>query len=278
MIFLSLILAILAWSLHAQTPAVAQPELSKPQVKAKVRPTPAELKKQLLQASAKGDEQAVTKLLGLGADPDSQDEDRYTALMLATMNGHTTVVQALLAKGADPNKSNKSNYTPLLSAEKQGMTEIVSLLKAAGATSSVSEPVAISKKAADGAVSGERFVVPVEVTGDSIETRSDVTVTGVGAGLVQFSGNIESAMVGFGLRQLVWNRGATHHLKGRIEFRGGGFEDYIFEGDVNDPLTFQLVAGIGYVYRGGKGTVTRKSTGLTVTLPPSNTPTGGKQL
>ena len=47
-----------------------------------------------------------------------------------------------------------------------------------------------------------------------------------------------------------WCPGARHTIKGTLQVHG-----YTFISDQNDPLVFRLVAGQGYVYEKGKGTV-----------------------
>jgi len=47
-----------------------------------------------------------------------------------------------------------------------------------------------------------------------------------------------------------WGVGARHTIKGTLQVHG-----YTFISDQNDPLVFRLVAGQGYVYEKGQGTV-----------------------
>ncbi|MCJ7447721.1 MAG: hypothetical protein MUO72_08510 [Bacteroidales bacterium] len=62
---------------------------------------------------------------------------------------------------------------------------------------------------------------------------------------------------------------AIHHFKGKIpgkeiERKNGWYEiqvnidGYLFEGSMEQPLTFRCIYGKGYVYQGGVGTVTMK--------------------
>ena len=98
------------------------------------------------------------------------------------------------------------------------------------------------------------------------KTDSDITIKTVERGLLRLSGNIEFGTVRGEQQKLIWNNGATHHLEGSVEFGIGGFEDYIFHGDLIDPLTFRVISGIGYVYIGGKGNVIKKSTNEIIQL------------
>ena len=105
---------------------------------------------------------------------------------------------------------------------------------------------------------GRKFTEP--------KTDSDITIKTVERGLLRLSGNIEFGTVRGEQQKLIWNNGATHHLEGSVEFGIGGFEDYIFHGDLIDPLTFRVISGIGYVYIGGKGNVIKKSTNEIIQL------------
>lgn len=98
---------------------------------------------------------------------------------------------------------------------------------------------------------GRKFATP--------KTDSDITIKTVEPGLMRLSGHIEFGMVRGEQQKLIWNDGATHRLEGSVEFGIGGFEDYIFHGDLLDPLTFRVISGIGYVFVGGKGNVIKKS-------------------
>lgn len=66
------------------------------------QPDPQTLVKPLYFASQRGQDEVVSYLLSLGADPDSAT-DLGTALGIAARGDHTGIVAALLAAGADPN-------------------------------------------------------------------------------------------------------------------------------------------------------------------------------
>jgi ankyrin repeat protein len=57
----------------------------------------------LSRAAEKGDEAVVELLLKNGAQPDLEDENKWTALQRAIEGGHAVVVQLLLAQGAKVN-------------------------------------------------------------------------------------------------------------------------------------------------------------------------------
>jgi ankyrin repeat protein len=57
----------------------------------------------LSRAAEKGDKAVVELLLKNGAQSDSEDENRWTALSRAIEGGHAVVVQLLLAQGVKVN-------------------------------------------------------------------------------------------------------------------------------------------------------------------------------
>ena len=56
---------------------------------------------ELINACKNGDLQTVKTLIRSGADINSEDENRITALMWAAKNGHLEVVKELIKYGAD---------------------------------------------------------------------------------------------------------------------------------------------------------------------------------
>ena len=102
-------------------------------------------------------------------------------------------------------------------------------------------------------------------------TTTDVTISQPGSKTpLEIKGNLEYSLIGDSPRSNLAVNGAVHHIKGRVEMEGLGFEQYIFEGDEDDPLTFRCVHGTGYVYQGGKGKVITKKTGKEIKLGYSN--------
>ena len=59
---------------------------------------------------------------------DLQNEDKYTALILASRNGCIDTIRFLLENGADPNLSYKFGNIALMQASRRGYTDIVNLL------------------------------------------------------------------------------------------------------------------------------------------------------
>lgn len=73
----------------------------------------------------------VEKLLAEGADPNAEDDDGVSALMIAAELGKVEWVQALLKAGADVNhKSSKNSKTPLMSAVSKGAIGDVAVVEA----------------------------------------------------------------------------------------------------------------------------------------------------
>ena len=66
-----------------------------------------------------------------------QNENKDTALTLATDRGLTTIVKILLDHGANPNLQNTNGVTALISAAYLGKKEIVQLLLSHGADSNL---------------------------------------------------------------------------------------------------------------------------------------------
>ena len=77
---------------------------------------------------------AITRLLLTnGADPNVQNKDGYTALILAVKRNRMEDMDHLLANGADPNLQNKFGYSALAWAVKNGKVVIARALLANGA-------------------------------------------------------------------------------------------------------------------------------------------------
>ena len=67
-------------------------------------------------------------LLKKGADPECEDKDGLTPLLVAAGNGHEAAVKLLLEEGADPEFKNYYGDTPLLLAMENGHEAVVRLL------------------------------------------------------------------------------------------------------------------------------------------------------
>ena len=86
---------------------------------------------ELVDAAERGDLSETSRLLDLGADANSRDQEGATALMRAAQNGHVQAVAVLLARGADPNLANRSGATALMWGV--GNSRVVELLLDHGA-------------------------------------------------------------------------------------------------------------------------------------------------
>ncbi|MGW1188211.1 ankyrin repeat domain-containing protein [Streptomyces sp. NPDC002559] len=90
----------------------------------------------LTRAAEDGDVAAVAQLLDAGAEVDSPNSVRRTALDLAVGAGHVDVVRLLLASGADPCRrtGEYDELTPMLQAAMRPDAEMVGALLDAGAS------------------------------------------------------------------------------------------------------------------------------------------------
>src|SRR3989440_9526049 len=82
---------------------------------------------QLLQATQRGDREAVLKLLQEGADINVRDAQGRTPVMIATYQHNTGMVRALFQAGADVNIYDNNKENPLLHAAAQGWLDILRL-------------------------------------------------------------------------------------------------------------------------------------------------------
>ena len=82
----------------------------------------------LMVASRNGHQQVVELLLKEKADPNIQNNDGRTALIVASQNGHQQVVELLLKEKADPNIQNNDGWTALMVASQNGHHQVVELL------------------------------------------------------------------------------------------------------------------------------------------------------
>jgi ankyrin repeat protein len=92
-----------------------------------------DVNKQLLDAARDGKADVVRDMLARGADINSEDSNKDTALALASFKGHTQIVDLLIKAGADLNIQNNIKNTALALASFKGHTQIVDLLIKAGA-------------------------------------------------------------------------------------------------------------------------------------------------
>jgi ankyrin repeat protein len=92
------------------------------------------LNDELLDAVFLRDAEEVRKVLAQGANPDACNEDRCTALMMATVEGDTEIARSLLEAGADPNLVDGDGWTALDVAVYRRTLELVCLLLQYGAT------------------------------------------------------------------------------------------------------------------------------------------------
>ena len=79
--------------------------------------------------------------LNNGANPNIQNENGITALILKSKKGYIHNVRLLLHKGADPNLSSRRGLTPLTESSRYGHLNIVKLLLENGADPNLNKPI-----------------------------------------------------------------------------------------------------------------------------------------
>ena len=90
--------------------------------------------KPLVRAALEGNFALAEKLLDQGADPNSYDDGRGTALLYAAYWGYLPLVEKLIDRGADPNIAcSMSGGTPLMNAARMGKRQVYQLLLSRGA-------------------------------------------------------------------------------------------------------------------------------------------------
>ncbi|KAG6354339.1 hypothetical protein INS49_004356 [Diaporthe citri] len=93
----------------------------------------AALRKALQKASARDNLNIIDLLLRKGAEVDAQTEDEFPALFRAAQTGQTAVLVELLSQRPDLEARDRSGQTPLFVASVKGYANIVELLLARGA-------------------------------------------------------------------------------------------------------------------------------------------------
>jgi ankyrin repeat protein len=89
---------------------------------------------EIVEASKRGDDEEVARLLADGADPDARDEiQAWTPMMRALEAGHLELAKRLIEAGADVNAKAETGTTVLMVAAGKGHEEFVRLLLQAGA-------------------------------------------------------------------------------------------------------------------------------------------------
>lgn len=91
------------------------------------------LERQLHQATAQGDVQAVQALLAQGANIEARDGRGATPLLVATHHNHGAVAKVLIEAGADVNAKDSIQDSPYLYAGARGHDEILKMSLAHGA-------------------------------------------------------------------------------------------------------------------------------------------------
>ena len=87
----------------------------------------------LANAAKKNDFALVMRLLKAGVDLNLQDQDKETALYIASVHGHKKIVEVLVQNGADVNLQKRNGETALYRACRNGYKKIVEVLVQNGA-------------------------------------------------------------------------------------------------------------------------------------------------
>ncbi len=87
----------------------------------------------LLAAVDRGDLDAVRRLIGEGADPDTRIRGDGTALIQASRRGHLDIVDLLLRSGAGVDAASRGDGNPLIAASMSGHQDVAERLLDAGA-------------------------------------------------------------------------------------------------------------------------------------------------
>jgi ankyrin repeat protein len=87
----------------------------------------------LLDASERGDQQQIARLLDEHQPVDMRDACLFTPLMKAAMNGHLDAVKQLVQAGARVDSEDKGGYTALMLAASNNYSALVDYLAGQGA-------------------------------------------------------------------------------------------------------------------------------------------------
>jgi len=93
----------------------------------------------LLDMTASGETEEISKLLKTGMNLDAADDSGSTALHIAARIGASDIVSLLIAQGAEKNVQDMQGRTPLLIAAKNDDLEVIQLLSDAGADFSITD-------------------------------------------------------------------------------------------------------------------------------------------
>lgn len=102
-----------------------------------------ELINTLFQLARNGDGEVLAQYLAAGVDPNLQNHEGNTLVMLAAYSGNLSAVNALIAAGADVNIPNDRNQTPIAGAIFKKEDAIFEALLQAGADVAAGQPSAL---------------------------------------------------------------------------------------------------------------------------------------
>ena len=89
---------------------------------------------ELYEAVEQNDFDEVKRLLDLGANPNTDDNDSTSVLMIACIEGYFEIAELLIDRGADVNAKDEDGNTALYFATLEENEDLIELLRANGAT------------------------------------------------------------------------------------------------------------------------------------------------
>jgi hypothetical protein len=99
----------------------------------------ADVNRDLMMATARGDLWRVKWLVENGANVNWRDEEGYTPMIWAAQHGHAPIVEYLTSRFASVNPTDRAGYTPLMWAAQEGHVATVEALLKKGANPNVND-------------------------------------------------------------------------------------------------------------------------------------------
>ena len=99
----------------------------------------ADVNRDLMMATARGDLWRVKWLVENGANVNWRDEEGYTPMTWAAQHGHAPIVEYLASRFASVNPTDRAGYTPLMWAAQEGHVTTVEVLLKKGANPHVND-------------------------------------------------------------------------------------------------------------------------------------------
>lgn len=150
-------------------------------VPAQVAPPENTTEQELMESALAGNLDNVRRLVSEGANVDSVDAEKRTALMFAAFNGHTQVVEYLLQIGAKLEHKDSTGRTALLYASSGPYPETVELLLKKKAKVNIQGTLegftALMTAAAEGQIEVVRLLLEYGADPDIVDTDNDTAAS-----------------------------------------------------------------------------------------------------